>query len=229
LVVLAAPVLAERELLRALAPYLGPDALVTDLGSTKARIAAWALETLPTPSRFVGGHPMTGSERSGIDAADASLYEGAVWCLTPTATTDPAAVPRLVEMVSRLGALPLLLDPERHDWLVAGASHLPLVAATALVRTLGASADWDSLGLLAAGGFQDTTRIASGDPRMSRDICLTNGPAVVAWLDTFIAELTRLRERIAADDAAILDDFASALALREAWLRQRERRQNARP
>lgn len=222
-VVLAVPVLAERELLRALAPHLAPDALVTDLGSTKAQVVAWAAEILPEPGRFVGGHPMTGSERSGIVAADEQLYRGAVWCLTPTAGTRTDAVARMVEMIGWLGATPHVLDPDRHDWLVAGVSHLPMVAAAALVQALGASGDWDALGQLAAGGFQDTTRIASGDPTMARDICLSNGPAVVAWLDAYIAELTRLRERIAAGDATLVERFTAARALREQWMRQRER------
>jgi len=218
LVVLAVPVLAEREILRALTSHLAPDALVTDLGSTKARIVAWATELLPDSSRYVGGHPMTGSEHSGIAAADGRLFQGAVWCLTPTAGTHPDALARLVELVGRLGAIPHVLDPDRHDWLVAGASHLPLVAATALMRAVGASGDWDALSQLAAGGLRDTTRLAAGDPTMARDICLSNGPAVVAWLDAYIAKLARLRERINAGDGALGEDFASARALREAWL-----------
>lgn len=220
-VVLATPVLAERELLRALASHVGPDALVTDLGSAKARVVAWAAELLTDPSRFIGGHPMAGSERSGIDAADGDLFRGAVWCLTPSDDTRPDALARLEEMIGRLGATPQVFDAERHDRLVAGASHLPLVVAAALVRALGTSADWDELGRLAAGGFRDTTRLASGDTTMARDICLSNGPAVVGWLDAYIGELARLRDRIAAGDAAVREEFASARALREAWLRAR--------
>lgn len=218
LIVLAAPVLAERDLLRALAPHLASAALVTDLGSTKARVVTWAAELLPDPSRFVGGHPMTGSEHSGIAAADGRLYQDAVWCLTPTSETSQDALARLVELVGRLGAAPYVLDPDRHDWLVAGVSHLPLVAAAALMRAVGASGDWDALSRLAAGGFRDTTRLASGDPTMAHDICLSNSPAIVIWLDAYIAELARLRERINADDSALREDFASAQALRETWL-----------
>lgn len=225
LIVLAVPVLAERDLLRALAPHLAPHTLVTDLGSAKAAVVAWAADSLPDPSRFIGGHPMAGSERSGIDAADAMLFHGAVWCLTPTAQTHPEATSKLTEMIHRLDATPQVLAPDRHDWLVAGASHLPLVAAATLVRTLGASADWDALGRLAAGGFRDTTRVASGDPTMARDICLSNGPFLFAWLDAYIAELARLRDRIGAGDEAIWDDFAAARALRDAWMRQREMRE----
>ena len=217
LVVLAAPVLAERELLRTIASHVAPGALVTDLGSTKERVVAWAAELLSDSSRFVGGHPMTGRERSGIDAATSDLYRDAVWCLTPAATTDPGALARLQALVLRLGAMPRVMDPGRHDWLVAGVSHLPLVAASALVRTLGESGDWPELGTLAAGGFRDTTRVAAGSPIMARDICLSNGPAIIAWLDAYIARLTRLRERIAAGDEALLDEFASARTLRAGW------------
>ena len=221
LVVLAVPVLATRELLRALAAQLAPEMLVTDLGSTKSEVVAWANELLPYPSRFVGGHPMAGSERAGIDAADSALYRGAVWCLTPIPGTGTDAISRLAEMIARLEATPYMLTPEQHDRLVAGASHLPLVAAAALVRTLGASNEWDVMGTLAAGGFRDTTRLASGDPTMARDICLSNGPAIVAWLDAYMAELARLRERIVGGDGAIRDDFELAQVLREAWLRRR--------
>src|SRR5690242_2004948 len=161
LVVLAAPVLAMRELLRAIAPHLAPHALVTDLGSTKAEVVRWARETLPDPSRFVGGHPMAGKERAGIQAADAALFDGAVWCLTPDAGTAPDALARLCALVAALGARPLVLDPAQHDEAVAGASHLPLLTASALVLAVTAAPDWPDVGRLTAGGFRDTTRVAS--------------------------------------------------------------------
>jgi prephenate dehydrogenase len=218
LVILAAPVLAIRELLAAVVPHLAPGALVTDLGSTKARVVAWAEEMLPDPDRFVGGHPMTGRERSGADAAEPGLYTGCVWCLTPTPQTAPNAVERLSSLVAELGARPLILDAARHDAAVALVSHLPLVAAGALVLIASAAPDWPLAQSLAAGGFRDTTRVASGDPRMARDICLTNAEPLVAALDAYIATLRQVRDEIAAGDVAVEERFAAAKRERDGWL-----------
>jgi prephenate dehydrogenase len=220
LVVLATPVLAMAPLLEAIATHAGSGAIVTDLGSVKAVVCEWAAG-LPASERFVGGHPMTGSEQSGIGAAGGRLFEGATWCLTPTERTDPQVTALVSELVRRLGAAPTVLDPATHDRLVAGASHLPMVAAAALVRSLADSADWGGMMALASGGFQDTTRVASGDPVMARDICIANAGQIVGWLDAYIRELRRLRARIAEHDMGIERDFAQAREAREAWLRQR--------
>lgn len=223
LIVLAAPVMAERELLCAIAPHIAPGVLITDLGSTKEQVIAWAMELLPDGSHFIGGHPMAGRERCGIEAAVDGLYHNAIWCLTPTTTTNADAVASLTALIHRLGAIPLTLEPATHDRLVAGVSHLPFVAATALVRTLDTSGDWTTLSRVASGGFRDTTRLASGNPLMARDICLTNGPAITGWLDAYIEELRRWRECIAAGDGAtMLADFASARTVRDAWLAHRQ-------
>jgi len=220
LVVLAVPVGATRALLEAIAVSLAPRALVTDLGSTKRAVCSWAEALLPDPNRFIGGHPMAGGEQSGIEAAASELFAGAVWCLTPTAATDPAAVADAAGLVRALGARPLVVDAGRHDMLVAAISHLPLVAAAALMETVTADPTWTEAARLAAGGFRDTTRVASGDPVMARDICLTNGPALLAWLDAYQEALGRLRAAIAVGDAAAIEDaFARARAAREAWRR----------
>ena len=221
LVVLAAPVLALRELLRAIAPHLAPRAVITDLGSAKAAVVRWARETLPDPSRFVAGHPMAGKERSGIEAADAGLFAGAVWCLTPDEKTAPDALARLRALVAALGAHPLVLDPAAHDEAVAGASHLPLLAASALVLAVSTPPDWPDVARLAAGGFRDTTRVASGDPRMARDIALSNREPLLRRLDAYIAALQALRAQVAASDPEIERAFADAKAARDDWLRTR--------
>src|SRR5262249_19103295 len=135
LVVLAAPVLALRELLLALAGHVAPNAVITDVGSTKAQVVAWAEELLPEPERFVGGHPMTGRERSGVEAADPGLYRGCVWCLTPTGHTAETALRRVEGLVTALDASSCMLEPAQHDAAVAAVSHLPLVAAAALTLT----------------------------------------------------------------------------------------------
>ncbi len=218
LVVFAVPVLAIQPLMRAVAPVLAPDVIVTDVGSVKAPVVAWAEATLPQSGRFVGGHPMAGRERSGPGAAEATLFRGARWPLTPTSATEPAPLARVRALVVALGAEPLTLAPDEHDRLVAGASHLPLLAATALMRTLADSPDWTGVARLAAGGFRDTTRVAAGDPTMARDICLANRDAILARLDAYLDTLSQLRAAVDAQDGpALADIFAAAKAARDAW------------
>jgi prephenate dehydrogenase len=218
LIVLAAPPRAAPDLFSAIAPYLTPSALITDLCSVKSRIVTCAERILPDPSRFVGSHPMTGSERSGVEAAHADLYESCVWPLTPAAGAAPAAVTRLSWMIGRLGATPLLLDPAVHDAAVALISHLPRIAASGLVLTAAQSASWPVARALAAGGFRDTTRVASGDPAMTHDICSANSPALLSSLDAYIETLRSLRAQIAKEDVMLEDTFASAKQARDDWL-----------
>lgn len=221
LIILAAPPLATGPLLRAIAPVLSASAVVTDVASTKARICSLAEHLLPYPERFVGGHPMAGSEQSGIDEARVDLLRGATWCLTPTGHTSAAVADALSTFVTQLGMTPRRLDPAYHDQLIGGVSHLPLLAASALMQTLASSADWPAAATLAAGGLRDTTRVASGDPVMARDICFTNGPAILAWLDAYIDELRRMRALIAGDDTSIHDIFQAARVARNDWLAAR--------
>jgi prephenate dehydrogenase len=213
-------VLTMPALFETIGPAVMPTALVTDLGSVKGTICGWA-GSLPYPERFVGGHPMAGSEQSGVEAAMSGLFEGATWCLTPTKQTDPDALQAITDLVTRLGAVPYLVDPRTHDRLVAGISHLPMLAAAALVRSLTDSPDWDMTMDLAAGGFRDTTRVASGDPIMARDISLANAGQILPRLDAYIRALRRLRSQIASGNAAIEQEFRAAREAREAWLRHR--------
>jgi prephenate dehydrogenase len=216
LVVFAVPVLAMADLMSRVAPALSRHAILMDLGSTKEQVLAW-VEQMPTlASRFVGGHPMAGSERQGIEGARADLYVGSVWCLTPSRQTDADALERALALVTRLGAKPLVLDAAWHDDLVASVSHLPLVAAAALVRIV---ANDPERMVLAASGFRDTTRVASGSPEMARDICLSNRVALIRWLDTYISELNQFRSLINLADPEIVRLFEDAQAKRDNWLR----------
>jgi prephenate dehydrogenase len=221
LVILAAPIRAAPDLFSAIAPYLTSSSLITDLCSVKARIVSCAESILPDPSRFIGGHPMTGSERSGVEAARADLYNDCVWPLTPTTNTAPEAIARLSWMIGRLGATPLLLDPAEHDAAVALISHLPRIAASGLVLAAANSASWPVARELAAGGFRDTTRVASGDPAMLLDICDANTAALLTSLDAYIETLVALQARIANEDTKLEATFASAKQTRDDWLRAR--------
>lgn len=218
LVALATPLLAMRDLLEEMAPLLAEKTIVTDLGSAKAEVISWAESLLPAPDQFVGGHPMAGSEQSGVEAANGALYDGCVWCLTPTDQTSTAALHRVARVIEAVGGHPRIMPPEQHDQAVALASHLPLVAASALTLTIARSPDATNALALAAGGFRDTTRVASGSPHMARDICLTNATPILALLDSYIATLQSFRDQIVAQSPAIEEMFAGAKDARDGWL-----------
>ncbi len=188
-----------------------PGTVVSDVAGVKAPLAA----QLAQPG-FVGGHPMAGSEQVGIDGADPDLFVGATWVLTPTATTDPDAYARLQSVVSSLGAEVLALSPEQHDTLVAMVSHVPhLTAATLMNVADRAAEEHGALLRLAAGGFRDMTRIAAGQPGIWPDVCAENAPAIVAALDTLLAELSDMRDRVAsADKAGLLAELEHAATAR---------------
>ncbi len=217
LVVLATPVGAMRSLLQNLATAVSPGAVVTDVASTKVLVISWAEEFLPTSVSFVGGHPMTGKELSGVEAADAMLFQNRIYCLTPTPRTRPSAINKVSAFVETLGARVRFLEPAEHDGQVAGVSHLPFVASVALMNTVAHSSGWGDAALLAANGFRDMTRLAAGDPAMYRDICLTNADALTRWLDDYIATLSQLRNRIATHDISLDETFAEAQQLRLQW------------
>lgn len=211
LVVLATPTRTLVRLAREMAPFLRPDCIVTDVGSAKAEVVAALTPTL----RFVGGHPMAGSERVGVLHAQASLLENAVWVLTPTDGTDPEALAAVQRLVNGLGAVPIEVEPVLHDRLVATVSHVPYLAAVALTHLVAEAEERELLMLLAAGGFRDLTRVASGSPRMSRDMVVANRAAVREAAARFGRALTALAERLD-DPEALLDAAEAAKRTRDA-------------
>lgn len=221
LVVLAAPVNDIMHMMQDIAPHLTDEVVVTDLGSTKTKVLSASERNLPFPHNFIGGHPMTGGERSGIEAADAGLYRGCHWCLARSSRTSNAALKRVQAMAECAGAHPFVVEATAHDAAVAAISHLPLVAASALVLAATESHQWKLARTLAAGGFRDTTRVASGDPHMARDICLTNAQPLLDCLDTYLRMLHSLRDRIAQEDASIEDVFIAAKRARDTWAAKR--------
>jgi prephenate dehydrogenase len=179
IVVLATPVRHIIATLDEIGPHLWPGALVTDMGSTKGDICA-ALNTLPDSVQPIGSHPMTGKETAGFEAAESGLYRNAPWVLTPLPRTSPAALALATELALAVGARPIVLEPARHDRLVASISHLPFLLASALVHAVNdVGADDPKVWELAAGGFRDTSRVAASDTRMFMDILLTNRAAVL--------------------------------------------------
>jgi prephenate dehydrogenase len=177
-----------------------PDAVVTDVSGVKAAI----VEAADHP-RFIGGHPMAGSEQIGLHGADPDLFEGAAWVLTPTAATDLEAFTLLQTVVGSLGADVIVLSAADHDRLVAVVSHVPHLVAATLMNSAVAGAEQDSALLrLAAGGFRDMTRVAAGHPDIWPDICAENAPAIIGALDGLLAELGEMRDRVATQDRGAL-------------------------
>jgi prephenate dehydrogenase len=201
LVVLAAPVGATAGLCEAIAGALDAEAVVTDVGSTKVAVLEAAARWLPRPERFVGGHPIAGTEKSGPDAADAGLFRGRRCLLTPVAATDADALADVRGLWEAVGAVVSTMDAALHDRALAFVSHLPHAAAFALAAACGAAMGEETLGAamggLHGGGFVDTTRIAESDPVMWRDVFLGN-PEVMRALERMDDELGRLRRAIAA-------------------------------
>lgn len=219
LVVVATPVRAIQDVFRELAALLPSGAIVTDVASTKALVCQWAAELLPSTVSFVGGHPMAGREHSGPEAADPDLFREAIYCLTATSTTAPHAVSFVEAMVRAVGAKPYYIDPEEHDAYVAGISHLPLLLSVGLVSTTSATPGWKEMAALAATGFRDVSRLASGNPQMQRDILLTNPHGLARWIDDMIRFLVTVREQITTGDVAAIESMLQrAKATRDAWL-----------
>jgi len=218
LVVLAAPIQAIIDRLREIAPHISRGALVTDVGSTKQRIVAAAARYLPDGVNFVGGHPMAGSEQAGVASATPDLFEGATWLITPNHNTRPSALRKLQRLVVALGARPLIISPAEHDRLVAGVSHLPHMAAVALVEIAAQLAKCDDrVWQVAATGFRDATRLASGDPAVWRDICVTNKNAMRASLRALRARLAAWEQTLERADAGEIETLlARAKNAREA-------------
>ncbi len=220
LVILATPTMSIKEILIQIAPHLSAGCVVTDVASTKEQVLRWAEESLPSNVNFVGGHPMAGKELSGIDVAEADLFRDRTYCIVPGRGASDSAVQVVVDLVNRIGARPVFVNAPDHDRFVAGISHLPLVLASALVMATAKSPGWPEMSQLAAGGYRDTTRLASQHQRMNRDICLTNGDNIVFWIDEFTRELQRFRSLIAEGDVELEHAFDQARQARNTWIEE---------
>jgi len=164
---------------------------------------------------------MAGKEKQGIDNAEADLFRGRAYCLCPAVDANEDAVRALVGLVKLIGAEPMFLDPKEHDQYAGAVSHLPLVVSTALFTLMRASPAWRDLAPMASSGFRDVTRLASGDPRMSHDIFLTNREAAVHWLERMIEELRHYRDLLEEGDAEeLLETFARAQMDRDTFIAQ---------
>jgi prephenate dehydrogenase len=212
IVVLATPIRHILSTIPSVAALMRPGALLIDLGSTKARIVE-AMNAIPEGVAAVGGHPMCGKETGGLESAEADLFRGATFVLTPTKRTTGEAMQLAHEIVAAVGAEPLVLDAERHDRAAALISHLPYLLAASLMHVEAeANAEDDATGALASSGFRDTSRLAASSLDMMLDILLTNRAPVEDALDTFERQITRAR--------ALLDDEAGL----RAWMEEARRK-----
>ncbi|MBV5273641.1 MAG: prephenate dehydrogenase/arogenate dehydrogenase family protein [Lamprocystis purpurea] len=220
MVFLAVPLGAMRDVLASTRASLGPDAVVTDGGSVKGSVVADVAAVCgQLPPWFVPGHPIAGTERSGVDASFADLYRNRRVILTPVAETDPAAVERVEWMWRVCGAEVSRMSVAHHDEVLAATSHLPHMLAFGLVDALARMDETEEIFRYAAGGFRDFTRIASSNPVMWRDICIANRESLSAMLARFGVELTDLAQAIRFGDGQyLLEVFERAKAARDRHL-----------
>lgn len=214
IVVLATPVRIIIHLIRQIGPWLREGCLLMDLGSTKQHIIA-TMESLPPGVEPVGGHPMCGKESSGLEVAEPSLYQGAAFVLTPLKRTSQAALELAQELIQAVGAHPLILEATRHDRLVGAVSHLPYCIAAALVQTAAeVGAEDDRVWQVAASGFRDTSRLATSDVAMMRDILLTNREAMVDLLHRYRTQIDHWLAVLEVGDEPELERMMLSVCLR---------------
>jgi len=207
LVFVSTPVGVIVETVKKISPFLKEGCIVSDVGSTKSSISHNIEKFLPPGVHFIGGHPMTGSEKEGVAAAKVSLFKNAYYILTPTSKTDMTAFKRLHSLLKFIGANVIAIEPKKHDELVAAISHLPHLLSAALVNLARKHTnEKENLLLLAAGGFRDMTRIAAGNPSMWLDICFENSDAILKEINEFQNEIEELGRIIAKKDARGLED-----------------------
>jgi prephenate dehydrogenase len=222
LVIVAVPVQSIQAVFTQIAPLLPNGAVVTDVASTKAQVLEWARALLPATVEFIGGHPMAGKELSGVAAADPALFAGAIYCLTPSSRARQSAINLVETMIAQIHAKVYYIDAAEHDAYVAGVSHLPFMLSTALADLVSRSPGWKEMAPLAATGFRDMSRLASGDAEMHRDICMTNRVALTRWMEETAQWLLDARDMIEEGESdQLLDLFTRARTAREDWLSAR--------
>lgn len=228
LVIVATPIITMERVFQDMAPHLQRGAVVTDTASTKTNVLRWARDRLPREVHFVGGHPMAGKEQSGPVAAEESLFDERPYCVVPALDAAPGSVSAVIGLAQALGARPFFLDAEEHDAYAAAISHLPLVTSIALFSLARGSAAWPELAAMAGPGFYDLTRLASGEPVMSHDICLTNRENILHWLERYMAELRRLADLIEeGEPETLFRALAEAQIERENFLTNPPKREGA--
>jgi prephenate dehydrogenase len=195
LVVICLPISQIYSYLKKVEPYLEKKVIILDVGSTKDKLLAKIEQNLRLDVSFIGCHPIAGSEKSGVEAAKANLFQGAVCVITPTRRTSPQALEVVTKLWQKLGSKPLFLSPSLHDALLAQTSHLPHLVAVGLVNTLSEASRKDALIFKLIGrGFLDTTRVSSSNPDIWLDICTSNRENILKALNNFLKVMKELRQ-----------------------------------
>ena len=219
LLVLATPLGRFAALLDQIAPHAGDRLVITDVGSTKKQVCDDARRLLKRPQRFVGCHPMAGSEQQGPDAARDGLFRGRPCIVTPAPDADADALQLVESLWASLGMTLLRMSAQEHDRQTAVISHLPHAVAVLLIGVAAERGGWP----IASTGFRDTTRLASSNPPMRSDIMLANRDALIEALDVFAAHMGRLRCCLTeADDGGLLEWLSNQKQVRDKWLDDRE-------
>lgn len=215
---LCAPVQKNGQALEAVKKILSKDCVLTDVGSVKTAIHE-AVAQAGLEHCFIGGHPMAGSERVGYVNSKAVLLENAYYILTPTSSVPDSKVKRFRQLVENMGAIPLILEPDQHDYVTAAISHLPHVVAASLVNLIeNSDSDEGIMRMIAAGGFKDITRIASSSAVMWQQICLTNKENISVLLSRYIQTLTEFQSAIDnLDSDSLYQRFDSARIYRDSF------------
>lgn len=223
LILLATPVGQMPAIMRQIAPHLTDGVLITDGGSTKSDVVAAAQAAFGERiKQFIPAHPIAGSEHSGAAAAKADLYQGKRVVLTPLPENSAEDIAKVHAAWAACGAEIYQLRPSEHDQVFAAVSHLPHVLAFTLVYDISKHDNCDTLMAYAASGFRDFTRIAASSPEMWRDICLANQPAILSELNSYIAELNRIKAQLEQNDSEALEQvFRTAQNLRVDWQPQK--------
>lgn len=222
-VILAIPMPAIEDTLKALAPHLKKGCVVTDTASLKEQVVRWAEELLPETVNFVGGNPVVISAGAGPDAADSDLFRNSLYCITPASNVHPDAVSLVSGLVALLGGQPYYLDPAEHDGLMAGVEHLPQALALALAQGTMEGASWREMCKLAGGSFERIVALVGEDPDAFSSVLLANRTNLVRWLDSYAVAVKEVRELIAqGEHEALAQTVDKAVVARREWHQDRQ-------
>jgi prephenate dehydrogenase len=222
-IILAIPMSGIEDTLRAMASHLKEGCVVTDTATLKGQVVNWAEEILPETVSFVGGNPVITSTGSGPDAADADLFRGSLYCITPAPNVHPDAVSLVSGLVTLLGGQPYFLDAVEHDGLIASVEHLPQALALALASGTMSEAAWREMQKLAGGGYDRITTLLGEDPDALSELLLANKGNLLRWLDTYEIALKKVRDLIASGEhEPLAETIDQAVVARRQWLRDRE-------
>lgn len=222
-VILAIPMPAIEDTLKALASHLKKGCVVTDTASLKEQVVRWAEELLPETVNFVGGNPVVISAGAGPDAADSDLFRNSLYCITPASNVHPDAVSLVSGLVALLGGQPYYLDPAEHDGLMAGVEHLPQALALALAQGTMEGASWREMRKLAGGSFERIVALVGEDPDAFSSVLLANRTNLVRWLDAYAGAVKEVRELVAqGEHEPLAQAVDKAVVARREWYQDRQ-------